>query len=78
MLKQLGIDTRKATDNLRTLVDARGDDVISDAEVALIERLAHRHGEITKMFQTIKAAVEQTLQGMQGEQPEGTEGGRGR
>ncbi len=78
MLKQLGIDTRKATENLRTLVDARTDETISDAEVALIERLAHRHGEITKMFQTIKAAVEQTMQGMAEDQPETTEGGRGR
>lgn len=76
MLKKLGIDTRTATDNLRTLVDARGDDVISEAEVALIERLAHRHSEITRLFQQIKAGVEQTMQNMQGE--EGEEGGRGR
>ena len=79
MLKQLGIDTRRATDNLRALVDARGDDVISEAEVSLIERLAHRHGEITTMFQQIKAAVEQTLQSMQEQEGEpGQEGGRGR
>lgn len=76
MLKKLGIDTRTATDNLRALVEARGEDVISDAEVALIERLAHRHAEITKLFQQIKAGVEQTLQSMQGN--EGEEGGRGR
>jgi hypothetical protein len=78
MLKQLGIDTRRATDNLRALVDARGDDTISESEVALIERLAHRHGEITKMFQAIKTAVEQTLQPPEGDGQEGTEGGRGR
>ncbi len=76
LLKQLGVDTRRATDNLRTLVEARGDEVISDAEVAMIERLAHRHNEITKLFQQIKAGVEETLQGMQGN--EGEEGGRGR
>jgi hypothetical protein len=68
MLKKLGTDTRTATDNLKALVEARGEDVISDAEVALIERLAQRHNEITKLFQQIKAGVEQTLQGMQGQE----------
>lgn len=76
MLKKLGIDTRAATDNLKALVEARGDDVISEAEVALIERLGHRHAEITRLFQQIKTGVEETLQGMQGHDNE--EGGRGR
>jgi hypothetical protein len=76
MLKQLGTDTAKATDNLRTLVEARGDETIAEAEVALIERLAHRHGEITKLFQQIKAGVEQTLESMQ--QNEGEPGSTGR
>jgi hypothetical protein len=79
MLKKLGIDTRTTADNLRLLVESRGEDVISDAEVTMIERLANRHNEITKLFQQIKAGVEQTLQAMQGnpdEQP--PEGGRGR
>jgi hypothetical protein len=79
MLKQLGIDTRQAADNLRRLVESRGEDVISDAEVTMIERLANRHNEITRLFQQIKASVEETLQAMQGnheEQP--PEGGRGR
>lgn len=74
MLKTLGTDTQAATENLRTLVDARGDDVITDAEVALIERLGHRHAEITKLFQQIKASVEQATQ----DPEEGQEGGSGR
>jgi hypothetical protein len=78
MLKQLGVDTRKATDDLRTLVEARGDMNISDAETALIERLAHRHGEITKLFQQIKAGVEETMQQMQQQEGQEPEGGRGR
>ncbi|MFY9344788.1 MAG: hypothetical protein WAT39_20010 [Planctomycetota bacterium] len=77
MLKQLGIDTRTAADNLRALVESRADDVIADVEVAMIERLANRHGEITKLFQQIKAGVEATLQQMQGNQ-EDQGGGRGR
>jgi predicted nucleic acid-binding Zn-ribbon protein len=79
MLKKLGVDTRTATDNLRTLVEARGDATISEAETAAaIERLAHRHGEITKLFQQIKAGVEETMQQMQQQEGQGPEGGRGR
>lgn len=78
MLKKLGVDTRTATDNLRTLVEARGDATISEAETALIERLAHRHGEITKLFQQIKAGVEETMQQMQQQEGQEPEGGRGR
>jgi hypothetical protein len=78
MLKKLGVDTRTATDNLRTLVEARGDATISEAETALIERLAHRHGEITKLFQQIKAGVEETMQQMQQQEDQEPEGGRGR
>lgn len=78
MLKQLEVDTARATQNLRTLVDARSDDSVSEAEVALIERLGHRHAEVTRLFQQIKAAVEQAMQQMQGEAGDGQEGGRGR
>ena len=45
MLKQLGTDTREATDNLKTLVEVRGDETISESEAALIQRLAHRHSD---------------------------------
>ena len=76
MLKQLGTDTRQATDNLKTLVEVRGEDTISESEVALIQRLAHRHNEITKLFQQIKAGVEEALGAMQGEQ--GGDSGSGR
>ena len=73
MLKQLGTDTREATDNLKTLVEVRGDETISESEVALIQRLAHRHNEITKLFEQIKAGVEEALGAMQGGE-EGQEG----
>ncbi len=78
MLKRLGTDTRRATDDLRTLVELRGDETISDAEVALVERLAHRHAEITRLFEQIRAGVMQAMQqGQQGNEEEG-QGGRGR
>jgi ATPase subunit of ABC transporter with duplicated ATPase domains len=78
MLKQLGNDTRRATDDLRTLIEVRADELISESEVALIERLAHRHAEITKLFLQIKAGVEQAMQqGQSGGDEEG-QGGRGR
>jgi DNA repair exonuclease SbcCD ATPase subunit len=81
MLKRLGIDRRRAADDLRSLVEARGDDAISNAEVELIERLAHSHTEISKLFAQIKAGVEEALKGMQGggDEEEATGGqGRGR
>ena len=70
MLKQLELDTQQATGDLRALVEARGDDTISEAEVAMIQRLAHRHSEITKLFQQIKAGVEAAMQQMSGEEPQ--------
>jgi len=77
MLKQLGTDTRRANDNLRTLVESRGEAPVTDAETAMIERLAHRHSEITKLFQQIKQGVEQSMQQMQNEEEENPEeGGR--
>ena len=69
--------------DLQTLLSLRSGDDISEAEAALVERLAHRHGEVTKMFQQIKAGVEEAMQSMQGEEPteagkEQGGGGRGR
>jgi exonuclease VII large subunit len=82
MLKQLELDTQRSANNLRTLVELRSDDAVSAAEVAMIERLADRHGEVTRLFLTIKAAVEQTLQSMEGSGEPGSgdpgSGGRGR
>jgi len=78
MLKQLGIDTRRATDNLRTLIDARGDEAVSDAEVALIERLSHQHAEITALFQKIREGIEAALQAQEGGENPDQGGGRGR
>lgn len=76
MLKRLGTDARKTADNLQRLIEVRGDETITDAEVALIERLSHRHAEVTKLFQQIRSGIEEMLQSMQDQ--EGSEDGRGR
>jgi len=76
MLKNLDIDTKEAADNLRAFVEVRSDETISDAEVAMIQRLAHRHNEITKLFAQIKAGVEEAMSQMGGGEEE--EGGSGR
>lgn len=77
MLKQLGIDTRRASDNLRTLIEARADETVSDAEVALVERLSHQHAEITALFQKIRQGIEAAMKAMEGNEDE-QGGGRGR
>jgi hypothetical protein len=80
MLKSLQLDTAKTTDNQRLLIEARSDEVISEAEVALVERLSHRHAEISRLFAQIKAGIEQTLQQGQGEEENHApgQGGRGK
>jgi hypothetical protein len=83
LLKTLEADTRRATSDLQVLLSLRSGDDIQAAEAALVERLAHRHSEVTKMFQQIKAGVESALSAMQGSQDpnSGTEpkdGGKGR
>jgi plectin len=65
MLKRLQQDTGRATRDLHTLVESRGDELVSEAEVELVERLAHRHTEITRLFQQIKAGVEETMKAME-------------
>jgi len=80
MLKRLQLDVGRAANEHRALVEARSDEVITDAEVALVERLSHRHAEVTKLFAAIQAAVEETMQ--QGPEdpldPGQSGGGRGR
>ena len=60
--------------------EVRGDETVSDAEVALIERLSHQHGEITTLFQKIRQGVEAAMQAMEGQEDpgQGHGGGRGR
>jgi len=74
MLKNLDVDTKEAAENLRTFVEVRADETISEAEVAMIQRLAHRHNEITKLFVQIKAGVEEALKQNTNEQEEGGDG----
>ncbi|MCA8973351.1 MAG: hypothetical protein KDC98_01450 [Planctomycetes bacterium] len=74
MLKTLLEDTGRATADLHLLVSAGSAESITATEGALVERLAHRHAEITKLFSAIKAAVEETMQQM--DQDQGHGGGR--
>jgi hypothetical protein len=80
LLKTLESDTRRATDELQTLMSLRNGDEIGTAEVALVERLAARHAEVTKMFQQIKSGLEEALKAMQGQddQQGNDQGGSGR
>lgn len=82
MLKQLEKDTATSSQDLQTLISLREGDDVSQAELALVERLMHRHAEITKLFQQIKQGVEQTMEGMQqqdgeNEDPHGGDGSGG-
>lgn len=74
MLKQLLADTERSNRDLHLLISSRGDERITESEGALVERLAHRHAEITKLFLAIKAAVEETMQSMQDQQGGGQDG----
>jgi hypothetical protein len=78
MLKQLESDTRRSTEDLETLVSLRQGDDASVAEAALVERLLHRHAEITKLFEAIKQGVEETMQSMQQGDEEAPKEGSGR
>ena len=78
MLKQLESDTRRSTEDLETLVSLRQGDDASVAEAALVERLLHRHAEITKLFEQIKQGVEETMQSMQQGDEEAPKEGSGR
>ena len=75
MLKTLQLDTRKAAEDLDRLVQLRGDEGISEAESALIERLGHRHGEVSNLFRQLKTQMEQALEQMQGGGEEQGNGG---
>ncbi len=66
MLKQLEQDTQRSSDDLRTLIELRAGDGVGAAEMALVERLMHRHSEVTKLFQKIKASVDEAMQAQPG------------
>ncbi|GAB4140980.1 MAG: hypothetical protein Fur0037_07670 [Planctomycetota bacterium] len=61
MLKQLEIDTKRAGQDLAALAELRGGSGATEAEKAMIERLANRHAEVTVLFDRIKAQMEQLL-----------------
>lgn len=60
MLKQMEEDMLKRTRFMEKLISARGDDV-SEVDLALLERLTHRHNQITEIFLALKKQVEEAL-----------------
>lgn len=71
MLKQLGADTRRATEELKTLIEVGADAAISEAEIALVQRLSHRQEEIGTLFRRLKERVEGILGASDGDQANG-------
>jgi hypothetical protein len=61
MLRQMEVDLMEQTRQMQALVAGRGD-AISGLETTLIERLASRHNDVTRIFLTLKAQLEQALQ----------------
>jgi len=45
---------------MEKLISVRGDDV-SEVDLALLERLTHRHNQITEIFLALKKQVEEAL-----------------
>ena len=62
LLKTLERDVQERADQLQFLIETSVGDDITEAETDLIERLAGRHAEVTKLFMTLKAQVESTLE----------------
>lgn len=62
MLRQMEEDMRTRTQQMQHLLDAAGADGVTEFDLALSERLAHQHAELTKIFQQIRAAIEQSMQ----------------
>src|SRR6185436_19070239 len=61
MLKQMEVDMMEQTRQLQSIVAGRGD-AISGLETTLIERLASRHNDVTRIFMTLKAQLDQAMQ----------------
>jgi hypothetical protein len=67
MLKQMELDVKDRTEHVEKLLTALGGDAAGVAELALLERLAGRHAEVSKIFGQIKTRLETALGGGQGE-----------
>lgn len=59
------------TQRLEQLLTAAGADAITETETALIERLGHRHSQITQIFLKMKAMIEEALAGPQNADADG-------
>jgi hypothetical protein len=60
MLKQMEEDMMRRTKFMEKLIEARGEDV-SELDLALLERLAHRHNKVTEIFLGLKKQIEDAL-----------------
>lgn len=80
MLKRLEADTLRRIERLQKLVEMNGADGVSEAELRLIDRLASRHGEITRTFEAVRAKIEAALQqqAADGADPGKEDNGRGK
>lgn len=71
MLKQMEQEMLERTQRLEQLLTAAGADAITETETALIERLGHRHSQITQIFLKMKAMIEEALAGPQNADADG-------
>jgi hypothetical protein len=62
MLKQMEEDMMVSTQRMARLFGARGED-LSDLDLALFQRLAHRHNGITEIYLGLKKQIEAALGG---------------
>lgn len=60
MLKQMEQDMLRRTKLVERLIRARGDEV-SAVDLALLQRLGHRHNEITRIFEQLRAQMEEAM-----------------
>ena len=60
MLKQMEEDMMSRTKFMEKLIEARGEDV-SELDLALLERLAHRHNKVTEIFLALKKQIEDAM-----------------
>ena len=75
MFKQMEENMLRRTKFMERVTRARGDEV-SDLDLALLQRLGHRHNEITRIFEQLRAQMEEAMKPPQ--DPEDQEGQDGR
>ena len=69
MLKQMEEDMMRRTTFMERVIRVRGDD-ISDVDLALLQRLGHRHNEISRIFEQLREQMEAAMQQPDGQDEE--------